>query len=92
MNGAGRDWWAKKKKSFYGIFSFSIPNNNNGPSSGLIFRFLDFWPGLLTHSINESMNDKAVYRTAPATMGLLKNVTLPWDGVNVTFMMRSMQL
>ena len=38
------------------------------------------------------MNDKAVYRTAPATMGLLKNVTLPWDGVNVTFMMRSMQL
>ena len=26
---------------------FSIPNNNNGPSFGLIFLLLDFWPGLM---------------------------------------------
>ena len=31
----------KEKKLFFGIFLFSIPNNNNGPSSGLIFFY--FW-------------------------------------------------
>ena len=45
INGAERDWGAKKKN--YGIFLFSIPNNNNEPSSGLIFWFFDFWPGLV---------------------------------------------
>ena len=28
-NGAGRDWWAKKKNHFRGIFLFIIQNNNN---------------------------------------------------------------
>ena len=37
----------RKKIIYYSIFLFSIPNNNNGTSSGLIFGFLDFWPGLL---------------------------------------------
>ena len=46
INGAGRDWWTKKK-SIYGIFFISMPNNNNGQSSGLIFGFLDFWPVLI---------------------------------------------
>ena len=41
----------KKKNDFFGIFLFSIPNNNNGPSSGLIFLFLGFWPGLPSHAI-----------------------------------------
>ena len=31
----------------------------------------------MTHSINESINDEAVYRTALATPGLLKNAHYP---------------
>ena len=54
INGAGRDWWPKKKY-FYGIYFFSIPNNNNGPSSGLILEFMDFWPGLMSQSVSELM-------------------------------------
>ena len=30
----------------------------------------------MTHSINESINDKAVYRTAPATKGVLNILNL----------------
>ena len=37
INGAGRDWWAKKINHFHGILLFSMLNNNNGPSLGLIF-------------------------------------------------------
>ena len=33
---------------------------------------MKIWRKRMTHSINQSINDKAVYRTAPATPGLLK--------------------
>ena len=40
----------------------------------VIYDIMKIWRKRLTELTNESINDKAVYRTAPATPGLLKIV------------------
>ena len=42
----------------------------------VIYDIMKIWRKRMTDSLNELMNGKAVYRTAPATPGLLKKVTL----------------
>ena len=43
----------------------------------VIYDILKIWRKRLTHWLNESVNDEGVYRTAPATPGLL-NTFWPW--------------
>ena len=43
----------------------------------MIYDIMKIWRKKLTDSVNQSMNDEAVYRTAPATPGLLIKFLLP---------------
>ena len=45
----------------------------DGVGPVVIYDNMKIWRERLTELINELMNDEAVYRTAPATPGLLNN-------------------
>ena len=49
----------------------------------MIYDIIKIWRKRLTDSVNESVNDEAVYRTAPATPGLLNTtIRLSHNAVN----------